>query len=162
VGWKNSHLHSFKIRGEEYGVPHPDYDDLGMPMKDEKKITLKQIAAKEIDKFTYEYDPGDSWRHSIKIEETLKPDETVHYPICMAGERACPPEDVGGTPGYETFLAALADKKHKEHQTYKEWIGGSFNPESFDANLINNFLHKTGWVPTTKQRGKDNLIELAR
>ena len=58
----------------------------------------------------------------------------------LAGERACPPEDVGGVPGYEQFLGAIKDPKHPQHEEYLEWIGGDFDPEAFDLDAINGVL----------------------
>ncbi|MCH1928474.1 plasmid pRiA4b ORF-3 family protein, partial [Shewanella sp. C31] len=60
----------------------------------------------------------------------------TRYPLCTAGERACPPEDVGGPEGYGTFLEALSDPKHPEHDEYQRWIGGSFDPERFDPAKV--------------------------
>ena len=53
--------------------------------------------------------------------------------VCIGGENACPPEDVGGPPGYEEFLAAMADPNHPEQRELKKWIGGSFEPVAFNA-----------------------------
>lgn len=140
MGWQNCHLHSFNVGNEEYGVPSPEYDDFEMKMLDEKKMTLKKVIALSVREFTYEYDPGDSWQHSITLEKALEPDDTFHLPICLAGQRACPPEDCGGVPGYEAFLEALGDKDHEEHDDMKRWIGGYFDPESFDSNSVNRAL----------------------
>ena len=48
---------------------------------------------------------GDSWEHLVEVEDEL-PVECVTMPIprCLAGERACPPEDCGGPPGYQRLL----------------------------------------------------------
>ena len=90
--------------------------------------------------FRYNYDFGDYWQHALVIEETLPPQEGVRYPVCLAGARACPPEDVGGTPGYENFLEALRHPKHPEHNEYLEWIGGAFDSEAFDVDEVNQGL----------------------
>ncbi len=50
----------------------------------------------------------------------------------MDGERQCPPEDVGGLPGFERFRDALADPNHPDHHELQEWHGGPFDPESFN------------------------------
>ena len=77
----------------------------------------------------------------MEIEETLPSEAGVRYPLCLAGARACPPEDVGGVPGYEDFLQALNNPKHPEHEGYLEWIGGTFDPDAFDLDEVNRLLH---------------------
>lgn len=74
--------------------------------------------------FEYEYDFGDSWHHEIVFDE--------RYPVCVEGERACPPEDVGGTIGYEEYLEAMADSEHDRNEEYMQWRG-PFDSEAFDA-----------------------------
>ena len=54
------------------------------------------------------------------------------YLLCIEGERACPPEDVGGVWRYAEFLEALADPDHEQHDDYLEWAR-SFKSEEFDA-----------------------------
>ena len=56
--------------------------------------------------------------------------------LCLGGENACPPEDVGGAPGYASFLAAIADPRHEEHRNYMEWNGGSFEPGRCDLETV--------------------------
>ena len=51
--------------------------------------------------------------------------------MCIAGARACPPEDVGGVPGYEDFLEAITTPRHPERQSLLTWVGGNFDPEKF-------------------------------
>jgi len=139
MGWENSHLHSFYIKGEIYGDPTDDeFEYLGT--KDESKARLNKIVSAEGFRFTYEYDFGDSWEHSILVEKILPAEQGQHYPQCIKGKRACPPEDVGGTWGYETFLEALQDSNHSEHEEYLEWYGGEFNSEAFDLDETNQAL----------------------
>ena len=90
----------------------------------------------------YEYDFGDSWTHEVLLE-SLKPSEPGGiYPLCLAGNRACPPEDCGGVWGYVNFLQAIGDKKHPEHEAMLDWIGGTFNPEAFDPAKATKAMHK--------------------
>lgn len=60
----------------------------------------------------------------------------------MNGERACPPEDVGGGGGYQDFLDAIANPDHEEHESMLVWIGGAFDPEGFDINSVNRELRR--------------------
>ena len=91
--------------------------------------------------FKYLYDFGDSWWHSVKVEQIVKLDTPLEFARCIAGENACPPEDVGGAGGYEEFLEALADPDHPEHADLKEWIGAPFDPSAFDIDEVNARLN---------------------
>ncbi len=58
----------------------------------------------------------------------------LHYhPLCVEGERACPPENCGGPFGYADFLQAIQDPEHEEHEQTVEWVGGEFKPDRFSA-----------------------------
>ena len=63
--------------------------------------------------------------------------------LCLAGENACPPEDVGGSAGYAEFLEALNDPDHEEHNRMITWIGGSFDPSAFNLGDTNQILKST-------------------
>lgn len=136
IGWTNSHLHQFEIGGRRYGDPELLDDDWGEnDFVDSTEVRLSTLLAKKRKsfRFFYEYDFGDGWRHEI-IYEGAQPAETgVRYPRCVEGARACPPEDVGGPWGYGDFLEVMANPKHKRHRELREWFGGPFDPESFDA-----------------------------
>jgi len=137
MGWMNSHLHQFIIEGDYYGIPGPDDWE---PVIDERRSHLSQIAPVENYKFFYEYDFGDSWEHEIIVEKIQPPEAGVNYPACIKGERACPPEDVGGVWGYEEFLKAINDPNHDEHDDYLEWCDGEFDPEEFNLEKVNHML----------------------
>jgi hypothetical protein len=71
------------------------------------------------------------------LEKRLALDKPQCYALCLAGENACPPEDVGGIPGYYEFLEAISDPNHEEHQQYLEWYDGYFDPSQFDLHITN-------------------------
>ena len=56
---------------------------------------------------SYLYDFGDSWEHKIKIGKVGDPVPGELYPRLTDIAGRCPPEDVGGFPGYEEFLEAI-------------------------------------------------------
>jgi hypothetical protein len=138
MGWSDSHLHSFEIGKKTFTVAHDDMEELNMV--DEKKYTLGGVLGESVHEFVYEYDFGDGWRHLIKVKQVLQPNTDWFYPLCIAGERAAPPDDVGGVMGYLEFLSAIQDPKHDEHESMLTWIGGVFDPEGFDLNAINRAL----------------------
>ncbi|MGE5378656.1 MAG: plasmid pRiA4b ORF-3 family protein, partial [Bacteroidota bacterium] len=155
MGWTNSHLHHFIIDGEFYGMPSDD--DFGdMMTKDETRFKLNQFDSGKGFKFGYEYDFGDSWEHDLVIEKILTAEKGGRYPTCIAGKRACPPEDVGGIWGYVDFLKAISDPKHPEHAEMREWIGSDFDPERFNLNAVNAGLHHPLWANMDEQ-GHDEL-----
>ncbi|MBN1371340.1 MAG: plasmid pRiA4b ORF-3 family protein [Anaerolineaceae bacterium] len=141
MGWSNSHLHRFEINGMEFSDPlFDEWGELGF--MDEWAVRLKDLHLREGTKIFYEYDFGDSWGHKIVLEKILPPDPKMRHPVCLDGARACPPEDVGGFPGYGLFLEALRDPKHEEHKSYMEWFGGAFDPAFFDLDEANRKLRK--------------------
>ena len=137
MGWFDSHLHQFVVHGECYGIPDPKFD---LELKNEKKVKLSQVISKAGDLFIYEYDFGDGWKHVILLEKILQPEVGAHYPICLEGKRACPPEDCGGIWGYDNLLEAIRDSNHPGHKDMLEWVGDSFDPEEFDVDVINQGL----------------------
>jgi hypothetical protein len=95
----------------------------------------------------YVYDFGDGWTHRLTVEKVLAAEPGVGYPRCVSGRRACPPEDVGGPWGYDGFLEAMADPTHPEHEQYREWVGGPFDPAAFDLDEVNEELAVLAWRP---------------
>ncbi|MCX5873499.1 MAG: plasmid pRiA4b ORF-3 family protein [Deltaproteobacteria bacterium] len=131
MGWGNGHLHEFNIHGLSYSN---DGDGVG---SDEKRVRLNRLNLKEKDKFVYVYDSGDTWEHAIRVEKILHVDEKFQYPICIKGERSCPPEDCGGTEGYSELLEVLSDPYHSDHEESIERVGVDFEPEMFDVEKTN-------------------------
>lgn len=140
MGWQDCHLHQFSVpdasTGEllTIGIPGMELfeDDEPTPAGWDFRISESFSASNAT--ALYEYDFGDGWQHAVVLEDILTCDEGVDYPCCVAGERACPPEDVGGVFGYEDFLKAIADPDHEQHVEVLEWAGGAFDPEAFDPD----------------------------
>ena len=102
MGWQDSHLHVFEHGSDRYGFPEPDLD-----ISDDREVTLGALLVHPGDRLAYEYDFGDSWEHEIVLEAV---EQGGHDgPRCLDGAGRCPPEDVGGTPGYEDLRRVLAD-----------------------------------------------------
>ena len=135
MGWHDSHLHAFDIAGREYGDPD-SVDDVA----DEERLTLNGVLNSGVTRFTYTYDFGDNWEHTVLIERTRRPLEAGSYPACIAGKRNCPPEDCGGPWGYQDLLAVLADPAHPDHAERAEWVGEDFDPEEFAIEVANTRL----------------------
>ena len=107
----------------------------------------------------YDYDFGDSWEHIVTLEKILPADaSTSAKAVCLAGSHACPPEDCGGIGGYEQLLRVLRNKKHREHKNMKAWLGRPFDPEYFDAAMINYYLRKLKWPRVTEDQLRSVLM----
>ncbi len=136
MGWTDSHLHLFEIDGKPYGEGDFEWD---FDVRDYRGMRLDKIFTGGRESFLYEYDLGDSWRHDITLLGVVEGEEKI---TCMAGARACPPEDCGGITGYYHLLEALADPGHEDHDMLMEWSGGRFDPEAFDAEAIDRSLKR--------------------
>lgn len=142
MGWEDYHLHDFEIfhptTGEKVriGIPSDDDEFYELEIIPEQKQKIADWFSMENKVAEYTYDFGDNWEHKIKLEKILPRDKNIQYPICIAGKRACPPEDCGGPPGYEYFLDAIQDPNHEEHESMLRWVGGEFDPEHFDKNEV--------------------------
>jgi hypothetical protein len=151
MGWWNYHLHLFQVGSLTITDRETlaEWGENGIP---DNVARLNKHVKQEGTTFTYEYDFGDSWEHELVLEQILPAEGTASidyldkpgtgsaeaavYPRCLAGERACPPEDCGGVWGYENFLEAIQNPQHPDHDSYVEWRGGTFDPELFDLNKV--------------------------
>jgi hypothetical protein len=145
MGWANSHLHHFIVGKPPnlrfIGAPDPNEGDIDlMEEENENEIAINRVLSATKKKITYEYDFGDSWEHEVALEKIVEAEAGAHYPRCLAGENACPPEDVGGVWGYVNFLQAINNSEHEQHDFYLESVGGEFNPEEFDLAAVNELL----------------------
>ena len=143
MGWRDCHLHRFLIGGVYYSAPIPDTDWEDVGETDYRRLRLSQLVPASRLTFHYEYDFGDGWIHEILVEKILEAEPGKHYPMCLEGKRACPPEDVGGLGGYGHFLNVMRNPNHREFEFLSGWIGGSFNPETFDLDAVNALLART-------------------
>ena len=161
MGWDDRYLYDFNIKEENLRITIDEEAIAEYELYSKKKLTKKndpygyisrmlEITPKlcskvKIDKYLceyrnieYVYDFGDYWKHDITLEEVVE-DYEYGYPTCIAGEGACPPEDVGGIPGYIAFLEAINDKNHPEHEKLKEWAGPYYK-YTFDIKRTNTFM----------------------
>jgi hypothetical protein len=142
-GWTDSHLHLFRIRDETFGLPSPENDE---PLIDERNIRLDELSLRVRSKIEYVYDYGDDWAHELVVvaARNAAPGEDEEAPICSEAERASPPEDCGGFPGYMDLLEALAkpeEERDEDESSLVEWAEG-WDAESCDLAEINKALER--------------------
>ncbi|HEU0026810.1 MAG TPA: plasmid pRiA4b ORF-3 family protein, partial [Ktedonobacterales bacterium] len=140
MGWEDQHLHQFIVGDRVYGPAIPGLDEAGIDARDERRARLNEVAPREGSKFIYRYDFGDDWDHMVVVERILEPKPDARYPRCLAGRRACPPEDSGGIWGYEQLMETLKNPSDPEYAEAREWVGEDFNPEAFSLDEANTDL----------------------
>ena len=147
-GWTDSHLHEFNVEGRIYAMLDNEnvldtIEDREIPGDDRKSKLQKLVYPGQ--RFDYQYDFGDNWRHSIKVEKIDLVAEKMGAAQIIDGARAAPPEDVGGTSGYEDFLTEIQDPSSEQGRDYLQWVDGPFDPELFDRRAANNALLRMAW-----------------
>lgn len=165
MGWGDYHLYEFRIEvaglcftiDEEHYAEHKHLKELYANKKltkeedpygfIERSIRGKVQKAKSskidthFEKYKhlhYMYDFGDGWAHSIDLIKIVD-DYPFGYPKILDGAGDCPPEDVGGIPGYEEFLLIWNDPTHSDYEHTRSW-GESQNFEAFNQAKVNKWL----------------------
>ena len=140
MGWSDCHLHDFRTISKNpretkcIGIPDFESDADDVLAGWEEKISKWFPAEK---KMRYTYDFGDNWEHMVTLEKILPVENGMEYPVCVAGEMACPFEDSGAIWGYYDKLEILKNPKHPEYEEIVEWVGDElFDPTEFAAEEV--------------------------
>ena len=138
LGWSNSHFWEFRARDVGWGVPDKDWGD---GPQDASKATLRAVLEDTgVKRLTYLYDYGDGWEHTIRIERIGEALPGELYPRLLDASGRCPPEDIGGPPGYAEFLEAMADPNHPRHAELNECYDTDFDPNAVNVPAIQRQL----------------------
>jgi hypothetical protein len=162
--WSDTYLHQFDIWGKQYGL---SYEGGIMFPDNARKVCLQDFQFRINEKFTYEYNFFDSWKHEISLEKKLESDCKKTYPLCIDGNYVSPPEDCGGPKAFmeladyysvwrieEKILEALEEYRAEEdHASFKDsletlqyWTGR----HQFDRKKINRQLQRYLNTPNSK------------
>jgi hypothetical protein len=145
MGWMNSHLFMFKNKKLVISEPSPEdpWSD-AIDFKDADKVKVGDIFKKKGDHITYEYDFGDSWTHTVRLEKVVATNSLQFaLPRCISGENACPPEDCGGFPGFDNLKRVINDPDDASHTETIEWLDGyypNYDPKEFSLSAVNKIL----------------------
>ena len=154
MGWQGCHLHAFRVelphrKAVDIGVPDEEFDLT--PMLPGREMKIADYFIEPGVEIPYDYDFGDGWEHRVLLEGIMIQEDGVSYPRCMAGERACPPDDCGGIPGYYELIEALKDPKHPERRRLLNWLKGHsgniypYKPDRFDPEKVEFLDPETRW-----------------
>jgi pRiA4b ORF-3-like protein len=135
-GWTNSHLFMFAESEKGPVIATTPEDGAGADEPDARKVRLSSYLT-GAGSFYYQYDFGDGWWHEVTVLDVLSlPQQFVRQ--LLAGERAFPPEDCGGIPGYENCVAvALCEPADdvEDVEDLREWLG-DWHPDRFDLARV--------------------------
>jgi hypothetical protein len=142
MGWLDYHQHYFEFKGKgkkkevRIGIPDFDGSDDLFEIYPGWEIPVATYFKDLGITAEYLYDYGDSWLHTVQLEAYFFKDKKFKYPICIDGDRACPPEDCGGVPGYSELIKSLSNPKNDNYEEMREWVGKDWKSETFDKNGI--------------------------
>lgn len=144
IGWQNCHPFEFRVAApaEEKRWGLVDRDDPDSSPLPAENATLAELLAHSRTVFHYDYVYGEDWTHTVEVEAVAAASAETRYPHLVSAEGRCPPADIGGVTGYETYLRAMADPLHLNHEGMREWDDPDFDPHVVDeaairANLAN-------------------------
>ena len=149
-GWLEYHLFKFDfpdtviIEPDDFYAPGELFGE-GITEIDPENTIINEFLD-NYEGFEYEYDLGDSWKHTIIVEKRIKDTKRNRIPECLGGERSRPPEDVGGISGYEDFVKIIRNKRHPERKSMLDWAekdtgGYIYDPEYFNKNEVDRRLY---------------------
>ena len=147
--WLGYHLHEFRMLDSSGNVIAKSVMDLSdpdewivdpeVPRFSERKRLSSWLP--HCSTFTYLYDYGDYWEHSVKLEQVVEKYEGI-LPVCLDGEGTAPPEDVGGEGGYLDFMRIVNKKRDSlEKRELLVWAR-SLEWQPFDLQEINQRLRQ--------------------
>ena len=134
--WFDSHLWEFEFASRRYGIPF-DEDFGGDKVYNANSTRLVKLRDSGVKEFLYTYDMGDNWEHHIEVIDLFDAPTGSRLPTFLGGQWRTPPEDIGGAPGFELFLDAIADPTHEEHDHLIEWYGAPFDQENIEPDIVN-------------------------
>jgi len=134
LGWTNSHLYEIRAQDTDWGLPDPDWPDGPLDARKARLIDVLEDAGTKT--LRYLYDFGDGWEHTIKVERLAAAEPNIAYPRLIEASGRCPPEDVGGPPGYAEMIEALEDPDHELHAETRQWAGEGYDPHAFDTEPL--------------------------
>jgi hypothetical protein len=138
IGWQNCHPFEFRHGDTVYGLVSSQNEENPLPAE---KATLADLA-KLGHTFDYDYVFGDDWQHTLTIESVAQAEPGANYPRLLTAEGRCPPADIGGPEGYETFLLARSNPEHLHHEGMLDWDDPDFDPNKVDTMALKRNLAK--------------------
>jgi hypothetical protein len=137
--WYDYQTHVFNVGDLKFGSP---VKRDGLLVEDDRDVVLSDLGLEEHGRFTYVYHFDEGWRVDVAVERIQPMRKGAHYPRCVAGARAGPPEDCGGPDAYRDMMESIAEPDTDLGREWREWLGRDYDPESCSLPRINRALRK--------------------
>jgi hypothetical protein len=140
-GWLDYHLFEFQFDARRFEAAHEEAQG-----ERAENVVLRELKLPVGTTMLYIYDMGDYWEHDLSVQAILPdlpPSPSGRRDPCaylVNGARAAPPEDAGGSPGYEQAIVAYNRRADKDDEDVVKWLGPGFNPDLFDRWACNHAL----------------------
>jgi hypothetical protein len=142
MGWQDYHLHRFEITNPltgmktNIGIPNEKSTSEGDLLPGWKhRISHYFTMANNKAMYLYDY-LVDNWNHTLTLEGRFSRGENTHYPVCLEGRRACPPEDCGGVRGYYRLLERIKNHNHEHFNKTLKFTSIAYHPERWNIHEI--------------------------
>jgi hypothetical protein len=136
IGWQNGHPFEFRVGDAAWGLQDHDADVNPAPAE---RATLADVLALG-DTFRYDYVFGEDWQHTVRFVRRAAAAPDLRYPHLVSAEGRCPPADIGGPVGYETYLRSIADPASLHHEDMLDFDAPDFDPNHVDAPALRKNL----------------------
>lgn len=140
MGWTDTHLYLFETGGATWSLPDDEFPNDDLPVH--KTTLIEVLEDTGSNTLRYLYDFGDGWEHTLTVCQSLQPEWGYLYPRLIHAIGTCPPEDIGGVPGYQDFLDAIADPNHPEHKSYANGYDENFEPNNPPVEALTHNVNK--------------------
>ena len=136
-GWQDYHLFEFRLPGWQgrciAGLP--EHDEVGerlIPQARREKLSGYFWGGLSAQWCEYVYDFGDDWLHDVKLMGMVS-DKQAFKRRLLDGAGSGPPEDCGGSGGFENILHFLRkgeDLNADDPESLRTWLG-DWRPDSW-------------------------------
>jgi hypothetical protein len=136
IGWQNGHPFEFRAGDQAWGLHDRDLESVAAAAD---QATLADILVRG-DTFKYDFVLGEDWEHTVRLVSRDGAAPGLRYPHLVSAEGRCPPADIGGPVGYETYLSSIADPNSVDHEEMLDFDAPDFDPQVVDETALRNNL----------------------
>jgi hypothetical protein len=132
-GWSGRRAFAFEVQGHRQGVRREG---------DPHRIRLSDFCFYVKERFIYTYNTTEHesrpWQFAIRLEQKLALDVRQHYPRCIGGVGAPPPELCGGPIAFESLRDLFTPE-------YVAWRTAEMRAEGWSAKHDEELRHLQLW-----------------